>query len=212
MNKSRTFVYIDGFNLYYRAVKDTPYKWLDLGALCQKLLPKNDVQRIKYFTSRVTGKIDPDQPVRQQTFLRALATLPKVEVIFGQFYSNTCRMPLAKPAARGPRTVEVIKTEEKGSDVNIAAHMVHDAHKGRYETAVLVSNDSDLREAVRIVRRECGLNVGIIYPAVTGMPSRALVEHASFVKQIRIGLLQSCQFPEQMEDSHGAFHKPAAWP
>jgi hypothetical protein len=90
--------------------------------------------------------------------------------------------------------------------------MMHDAHMKRYETAVLIFNDSDLREAVRIVRHECKLSVGIIYPSVVGRPSRALVEHASFVKQIRIGLLHSCQFPEQMNDGHGFFHKPATWP
>jgi hypothetical protein len=41
----RTIVYIDGFNLYYGAVKGTPYKWLDLKSVCQKLLdPHNGGQ------------------------------------------------------------------------------------------------------------------------------------------------------------------------
>ena len=35
-----THVYIDGFNLYYGALKGTPYKWLDLEALCRKLMPR----------------------------------------------------------------------------------------------------------------------------------------------------------------------------
>jgi hypothetical protein len=50
--------------------------------------------------------------------------------------------------------VEVLKTEEKGSDVNIAAHLVNDAHKGRFEAAVLITNDSDLLTPMQIVRRE----------------------------------------------------------
>jgi hypothetical protein len=47
-----TNVYVDGFNLYYGCLKGTPYKWLDLGALCQVLLPPNKIQRIRYFTPR----------------------------------------------------------------------------------------------------------------------------------------------------------------
>lgn len=43
-----TYVYIDGFNLYYRAVRNTPYKWLDLKALCERIFPNNRVIRIKY--------------------------------------------------------------------------------------------------------------------------------------------------------------------
>lgn len=207
----RTYVYIDGFNLYYRAVRKTPYKWLNVSQLCDALLPHNDILAIKYFTARVSGKFDPDQPVRQQTFLRALQTLPTLEIIYGQFYSNKTRMPLADPPATGARTVEVIKTEEKGSDVNIAAHMIHDGHLDKYDVAVLISNDSDLMEAVRIVRREMNRSVGVIYPSATGKPSRSLVQHASFVKQIRTGLLSICQFPTEMTDSHGKFMRPKGW-
>ncbi|HVH69249.1 MAG TPA: hypothetical protein VM716_15380 [Gemmatimonadales bacterium] len=37
----KTYVYVDGFNLYYGAVKGTPFKWLDIRQLCQLLLPKH---------------------------------------------------------------------------------------------------------------------------------------------------------------------------
>ena len=52
-------VYIDGFNLYYGALKGTPYKWLDLARLCQALLPSDTIQEIKYFTARVSAEIIP---------------------------------------------------------------------------------------------------------------------------------------------------------
>jgi hypothetical protein len=69
----RTYIYIDGFNFYYGVVKDTPYKWLDFMALFKKVLSsKHDILAIKYFTARVTGKIDPNQPVRQKAYIRAL--------------------------------------------------------------------------------------------------------------------------------------------
>ena len=67
----RTSVYVDGFNLYYGAVRRTPYKWLNLRRLCELLLPQNDVTAIRYFTALVTGPPnDPTKPQRQQTFIR----------------------------------------------------------------------------------------------------------------------------------------------
>ena len=50
----RTYVYVDGLNLYYRALRGTPYKWLDLLALCKRILrPQNRILKIKYFTTRI---------------------------------------------------------------------------------------------------------------------------------------------------------------
>jgi hypothetical protein len=66
-------VYIDGFNLYYGAVKGSPYKWLDLGALCYRMLPNDTIQSIEYFTAIVSARpYDLGMPVRQQIYLRAL--------------------------------------------------------------------------------------------------------------------------------------------
>jgi len=62
----RTIVYIDGFNFYYGAVKDGPYRWLDFSKMCQLLLPRNEIVRIKYFTARVSSRVDdPGQSTRQ---------------------------------------------------------------------------------------------------------------------------------------------------
>jgi hypothetical protein len=63
----KTYIYIDGFNFYYGAVRNTPYKWLDFKALFSNLLqPQHNIACIKYFTANVSGKIDPTQPIRQQ--------------------------------------------------------------------------------------------------------------------------------------------------
>jgi hypothetical protein len=81
MNGGRTNVYVDGFNLYYGALKGRGpgYKWLDLELLVRHLLPNNDIGRIRYFTAHVSGRpSDPQLPERQQTYLRALETLPRV--------------------------------------------------------------------------------------------------------------------------------------
>jgi hypothetical protein len=85
----RTCVYVDGFNLYYGAVKGTPYKWLDIDKMCRLLLPRHQIIGIKYFTARVSGRpADPGQPTRQQAFLRALATISHLEIIYGHFLSE----------------------------------------------------------------------------------------------------------------------------
>ena len=63
----RTIVYVDGFNLFYGALKGIPYKWLDIGALSRKVFsPRNAVIGIKYFTARVFPRPgNADQPIRQ---------------------------------------------------------------------------------------------------------------------------------------------------
>lgn len=207
----KTYVYVDGFNLYYGAVKDTPYKWLNIRRLGELLLPDHSIARIKYFTARVSARrSDPDKPTRQQIYLRALRTLPDLEIIYGSFLSHDVMMPVAEPAAGGPRFAKVTRTEEKGSDVNIAAHLVHDAYQHNFQAAVLITNDSDLLEPIRIVRHQLRLDVGILNPH-RHTPSRVLTKHASFIKQIREGALRSSQFPQTLQDADGEFHKPQDW-
>ena len=120
-----TNVYIDGFNLYYGALKGTPYRWLNIRKLCELLLPKNTVNSINYYTALVSARpSDPDQPVRQQTYLRALRTLPGVSVHLGHFLAHEVRMPLVPVPGTPQKYAMVIKTEEKGSDVNLATHLI----------------------------------------------------------------------------------------
>jgi len=206
-----TNVYVDGFNLYYGCIKGSPYKWLDLEALCTRLLPRNQINRIRYFTARVSARAnDPQGPARQDAYLRALRTLPSVSVHLGHFLTTQTRMPLAYPPPVGARTVEVIKTEEKGSDVNLATFLLVDAFRQDAQAFVVISNDSDLTEPIRIVRHELGHIVGIINPQPR--PSRALLScQPSFFKQIRTGALAAGQLPPQLSDATGTITKPATW-
>ena len=200
-------VYIDGFNLYYGAVKGTPYRWLNLAEMCQLLLPRDQILQIKYFTALVNPRpTDPDQRSRQETFLRALKTIPNLSIIYGFFLTHEVMMPLAPPD-RGYR--RVIKTEEKGSDVNLATHLLIDGFDDTYELAVVLSNDSDLLEPIKVVTQRLGKPVGILNPH--RVPSVALLPHALFVKQIRRGVLARSQFPGVMTDTRGTFSKPAGW-
>ena len=178
--------------------------------LCELLLPKNDVTNIKYFTARVSARpSDPNQAVRQQLFLRAIAMLPGLSIHYGHFLSHVVRMPVAIAPGQRQQYARVVKTEEKGSDVNLATHLLHDAHMGRFEVAVVVSNDSDLLEPIRIVREQLGKTVGILNPHPR--PSRALLPHIDFIKQIRPGVLRASQFPIELRDARGTFTKPQSW-
>ena len=206
----RTNIYVDGFNLYYGALRKTHYRWLNLDALFKLLLPKNAIQDIKYFTALVSARPnDPTQPQRQQLYLRALGTLPSVSVHLGHFLVHEVMMPLVVAPGQPQQYAKVIKTEEKGSDVNLATHLLHDAHMNRFDIAVVVSNDSDLLGPIKIVRNELGKKVGVLNPQKN--PSRAILPHIDFIKQIRDGALKEAQFPNQLTDQHGAFSKPVSW-
>jgi uncharacterized LabA/DUF88 family protein len=204
-----TNIYVDGFNLYYGCLKGTPYKWLDLQALCKKLLPRDDIRRIRYFTARVGARHDPQTPVRQQVYLRALQTSPIVSIHYGHFLTHPTMMPRAN-AVRGQNPmVQVIKTEEKGSDVNLATFLLLDAFKKDCDTAIVISNDSDLKLPIEVAQDELGVRVGVINPHPPNKRSHAL--KPTFFKQIRESALRQCQFPGTMTDSVGSFQRPKEW-
>ena len=206
----RTYVYVDGFNLYYRALKGTPWKWLDLVALFTRVLqPRHRILTVKYFTARVSGTpADPSKPQRQDVYLRALQHYrPEVEVYFGHFLRHRVRAPLARPAGN-QRTAEVIRTEEKGSDVNLAVHLLNDGWLDAYDCGVVVSNDSDIAEAMRLVRQHHGKRIGLVTPG-TGRPSRQLLAHANFSRHVRANGLRLSQLPDSVPGTN--IRKPVAW-
>jgi uncharacterized LabA/DUF88 family protein len=206
----RANVYVDGFNLYYGAVKGTPNKWLDIAALCRLALPADTIHRIRYFTARIQNDPrDPDKSSRQHLYLRALATTPGLSIHYGHYLSHAVRMPLTNPEPGQPRTVEVMKTEEKGSDVNIATYLLLDAFDADYELAVVISNDSDLLLPITAVRRRFGLAVGVLNPQKK--PSVVLQREANFFRPIRQGPLSASQFPTILTDARGSFTRPSGW-
>ncbi len=207
----RTSIYVDGFNLYYRALKGSPYKWLDLKTLVSHLLqPHNKITEIKYYTALVSGMYDPAQPIRQKTYIRALEKyIPEVSVYYGHFLSHAVHAP-KDPLTRPPKFIKIFKTEEKGSDVNLAVHILNDAWLDRYDCAVIISNDSDLAEPLRIIREQHKQKtIGLLSPLIKGHPSHELQKYAHFVKRIRKGVLKISQMPDKIPGSK--IHKPAQW-
>lgn len=207
----KTNIYIDGFNLYYGCLKGTTHKWLDLKKLFEFLLPppKHQISKIKFFTARVSGtKDDPDKPNRQDTYLAALAKhIPDIEIFYGHFTSHKVRMPLVKELD-GQWMAEVIKTEEKGSDVNLALEILNDAWTNDYECAVLVSNDSDLAHALKLIKQNHKKNICLV-TAKNTHPSKQLAQYTDSQKIIREGVLKISQLPDLIPGT--TIKKPRDW-
>jgi len=217
----KTYAYIDGFNLYYGCFRPpapahwSKYKWLNLEVFCDLLFPDNDVIAVRYYTADVVNR-PPDnrQSTRQQAYLKALSTLNRVEVVKGHFLGPKPRW-MQRCDARGIAlgySVPVLKTEEKGSDVNLAVDLLHDCVNGCYECAAVVSNDSDLARAIRIAREDHGKIIGIVNPHAHHQPmSRPLERHKHFDRPIRESVLASSQLPNEVAVGMRIVHRPSAW-
>lgn len=217
-------VYIDGFNLYHACFDDRgradwrQYRWLDLGALCAKMFSNYHINRIRYFTALVDPRPNnPDNRTRQLVYIRALETIPHLTVHRGRFATHVKKRKLADlqqtRRAAVPllpiQEVHVVEEEEKGSDVNLASYMLVDGFRQEYEVAVVVSNDSDLAEPIRLVRGELGLKVILVNPRTTFAAD--LKEIADTYKNIRVWVLRDSQFPTTLTDANGTITKPDSW-
>lgn len=204
-------LYVDGFNLYYRALRHTSWRWLDLQALAQRLLePEFALHRIRYFTALIrSGSLDPQKRLRQQTYLRALRTIPELDIHEGRFQSNTAKRPLAAPRSDGQAFVRIIETREKGSDANLAAYLTRDAAKRDSQAAFVITGDSDFVDVIRMVRRDFNFPVHVIDPQKH--VSRRLRDAATSYRLLDHSLLPQGQFPVTLLDSHGTITRPSAW-
>lgn len=206
---NRTIVYVDGFNLYYGALKGTPYKWLNLHKLCELYLkpPNYEIIKIYYFTAKVKGTPDdPDKPQRQWRYIRALQTLPIIEIIDGHFIVEKITLPKADQS--GP--VDVINTKEKKSDVNLASQMLWDAHVKNFDTAALISGDSDFETPLSMVKHRFRKQTIVLDPQRNGTPTSPMNRN-NIYKPIRASALAAAQFSIELRDNRGKFCKPQEW-
>ena len=103
----------------------------------------------------------------------------------------------------------ISKWEEKESDVNIAIHLIEDGYEDQFECAVLISNDTDLKNPLLRVKRKLKKTVGVISPyTITHIE---LQKSSHFHKTISAKALQECQFSEKMKDAKGEFFCPPKW-
>lgn len=211
MKPPEAIVYIDGFNLYYGALKGTPYKWLELEAFARAITPqKYALSRVRYFTARVSAvPSNPSIHVRQAAYLDAVtAHCGSLDIHLGHFLRHEVVLESAQIPGKSHR---VWKNEEKGSDVNLAVHLVHDAFTAGHQAAVLVSNDSDLLEAIRLVKAR-GITVYWFPPLRPGRhPANVLHREIGRLGKIYPKTLAQCQLPNPVNTPKGPIRKPAGW-
>lgn len=205
-------IYIDGFNLYYGALKSTAFKWLDINRLFTQLRPHDQINAIRYFTAVSSYGNSQDQ----LTYLRALATLPRVTVIQGRYKKKRvkCGVIHASCTVQPPDRL-FFTPEEKRTDVNIGIFMLDDAYQGLYEHAILVSGDSDLVPAVNMIRtRFPNKQVTVYVPSRNPVRGAAVELRAAATKNrdLPLNLLPKAQFPGSVADgSGGQIVKPRSW-
>jgi hypothetical protein len=161
----------------------TPYRWLDLGAFARHALAGHEVAAIRYFTAKVSGVSDPQSPVRQQTYLHALRTVENLSIHFGSFQRTKdwqrlvgafpdpgALPPPPSPQVKtkdGQQRIKVHRSNEKGSDVNLASYLLLDTFRKDdlgFDGVAVVTNDSDLVTPITMVRDELKTDVLVLDP------------------------------------------------
>ena len=204
----RAIAYIDSHNLYRGTVSKEPsLKWLDLFRFCDALLGRHGaLAAVKYYTARVIDfPNDPQQSQRQDIYLQALAATGRIEIVEGRFARRKKRVLLRSGLTETGRVYE-----EKGTDVNLAADLVHDAHKRDAEVALIVSNDSDLSRAIDHARSEGMTVIGVNPHRRTHR--RPALRNVDISVHIRRWHLARHQLPEEVMAADGTvLHRPASW-
>lgn len=161
VDKMKAIAYIDAFNFYYGLTKNTKYRWCDLYSLCKALTPlKYELDFVRVFTGCSKALTDPGQPERQSAYLRALETCGNVYIEKSNFSIREKEYYLSD----GSQKVNVKVPQEKGADVNLATFLLIDAYHNRFDLAMILSNDSDLENPIRMVRKEFNKQTRIFSP------------------------------------------------
>jgi uncharacterized LabA/DUF88 family protein len=201
----RVRAYIDGFNLYYgmHAVFGRQYLWLDVEALAHSLLkPGQLLDRVTYFTARM--RQPGDTFIRQTRYLEALsAHCACLDIVEGRFQEQRKRC-WSCGAKR-------ITYEEKETDVGIAVALVEDAARGAYDTALVISGDSDLCPGVRAAKRLAPHSriVVVFPPQRVSDPLRMAADGVYWLGRDK---LAKAQLPHKVTTAGGVvLERPAYW-
>ena len=181
------------------------YYWLDLQKLSKNLLRQNQSLAItRYFTANLMRHpSDPDKRFRQRTYLEALHTLPGLSIHYGYFQ---------------PQEVKCFKCgavrqtfEEKMTDVNISVELLNDAQDDLFDTAMIISADSDLVGPVQaVLERYPTKRVVVAFPPKRSSFNLRQVATAYFV--IGQNKLRRSQLPDQVTRPDGfVLRRPSSW-
>lgn len=196
--------------------------------LADEIVPDGiNVTAVKYYIAPVSGKNDPDAPRRQQRLFSAMKTIPEISIykgrfLFGEKWAGLVQPPEARPVDYSwagpphPKVVKIKKTEEKGSDVNLASHLIRDAFTDAFDIAYIITNDTDFEEAIRIVTEEVKKEVCIVAPhhqrGNVPVPAPSLEAVATSKHYIDDAELAKSQFPDIVQRvGKRDIHKPETW-
>ncbi|WP_336353113.1 NYN domain-containing protein [Pseudomonas atacamensis] len=203
----RIITHVDGFNLYF-GLKDSrlkKYYWLDLPALSAALLkPGQQLVATHYFTARIrTNGRNAADAKRQTNYIDALVAQDNLTVHEGHYQEKTQRCNGCGATWKA--------YEEKMTDVNIAAQMLADAYEDRFDTAFIISGDSDLTTPIQQVRRRFP-NKRLIVVFPPNRQSAQLKKAANGFLSIGEDKLRQNQLPDPVITASGfALHRPAHW-
>ena len=129
-------------------------------------------------------------------------------MVLGLFATHKVMKRLVTPI-NGQKHAEVFETTEKGSDVNLAVHLVADAWLDKYDCAVVISGDSDLSESLKLVKEHHPQKKIGLFTMGKRHISRELTSRSDFIKNISTTVLQSSQFPSTIPGT--TITKPSDW-
>ena len=204
---NRVITYIDGFNLYYglREKGWKRYYWLDPVLLSKALLkPGQRLVKCRYFTARIRSNDHGHQDVdRQRIWLEAIETLSEIECEFGLYIVNK------RKCRHCERTWE--EPKEKKTDVNIATRLLLDAFDDLFDTAIVISADSDLSPPIRAIRdRFPDKRVIVAFPPKRH--SNELCKAANASIHIGRDKFRKAQLPDQVLSKDGyILRRPEDW-
>jgi len=183
--------FIDGFNLYH-SIDDKPsyhkYKWLNIKKLAECFISKNQkIEQIYYFTALAEWA---PKKVKRHKQLITILKLNDINVVYGKFRKIEKKCRLCK------KTYQTY--EEKQTDVNIAIQLFRSAIQDEYDTAMVMSGDSDLIPSIEAVKDTFpNKQVGVIIPI--GRRAELLKQRSDFHMKIKEKHLKSSMFDETVK-------------
>ncbi|HEY7485119.1 MAG TPA: NYN domain-containing protein [Streptosporangiaceae bacterium] len=200
----RVAVYYDGFNLYHgiHDLAGRRFLWLDLQLLAKHLIrPGQKIEAVRYFTALIRN--NESGLARQRIYHNALLAQTSVEVVLGRFQEKSCLCFSCGTTWQA--------YEEKETDVSIAVSLVEDAVNNRFDTALVISADSDLCPAMRAIRRlKPQLRIIAVFPP--RRRSGALRRESDAVLHINEIQLRGAQLPDVVQGTGGRkYRRPAYW-
>lgn len=225
MSQKNVYVYVDGFNLYYGCLQGSPHRWLDIHKLAQNIMANTEdavIKKVHYFTAKVVDYSNDGITTRQGFYLKALETIPQVEIHYGKFKLRKKKVYVKPPlqiqlehpltrsifvASKG--VIEGDCYEEKGTDVNLATRLLIDSYNSDMDIALIISNDTDYKSALYHVKKVRGKRVIVVSSKLDQLPDQELRKVSNnSSRKITENLLRASLFPDVVTPS---ISKPRTW-